>query len=231
MKTVGIIGGIAPESTIAYYRSIIAAYRAQRPDGSYPPILLNSIDLKRLLDLVGANEREQLIQFLVEELHKLARAGAAFAVLASNTPHLVFDELQQRSPLPLLSIVEAACAAAQQLGVKKVGLFGTRFTMQGGFYQTVFQRAEIEVAVPEPDEQAFIHERYLGELAHAVFLPETRTALLSIAERMRERQGIQALILGGTELPLILTEAAHQGLPFLDTTDIHVARIVAQMLS
>lgn len=231
MKTVGIIGGIAPESTIAYYRSIIAAYRAQRPDGSYPPILLNSIDLKRLLDLVGANEREQLIQFLVGELHKLARAGAAFAVLASNTPHLVFDELQQRSPLPLLSIVEAACAAAQQLGVKKVGLFGTRFTMQGGFYQTVFQRAEIEVAVPEPDEQAFIHERYLGELAHAVFLPETRTALLSIAERMRERQGIQALILGGTELPLILTEAAHQGLPFLDTTDIHVARIVAQMLS
>ena len=231
MKTLGIIGGIAPESTIAYYRSIIAAYRAQRPDGSYPNILLNSIDLKRLLDLVGANEREQLVEFLIGELHKLARAGAAFAVLASNTPHLVFDELQRVSPLPLLSIVEATCEAAQQLGIKKAGLFGTRFTMQGGFYQAIFERAGIEVVLPEAAEQVYLHEKYLGELAHAVLLPETRAGLLTIVDRLRTQQGIEALILGGTELPLILTEAAHEGLPFLDTTSIHVARIVAQMLS
>lgn len=230
MKTVGIIGGIAPESTIVYYRSIIARYRAQRPDGSYPTILLNSIDLRQMLDLVGADERDLLVAFLVGELHKLARAGADFAVLASNTPHLVFDELQRQSPLPLLSIVEAACEAAQQLGVKKVGLFGTRFTMQGGFYQTIFGRAGIDVVLPEAAEQTYIHEKYLGELAHAVLLPETRAELLAIVDRLRARQDIEALILGGTELPLILTEAAHEGLPFLDTTSIHVERIVAQCL-
>jgi aspartate racemase len=231
MKTVGIIGGIAPESTIVYYRSIITRYRAQRPDGSYPNILLNSIDLKRVLDLVSANERAQLIAFLIAELHKLARAGADFAVLASNTPHLVFDELQRQAPLPLLSIVEATCAAAQQLGVRKVGLFGTRFTMQGGFYQTIFGRTGTEIVLPEAAEQAYIHEKYLGELAHAVLLPETRAGLLSIVDRLRAQQGIEALILGGTELPLILTEAAHEGLPFLDTTSIHVEHIVAQMLT
>lgn len=231
MKTVGIIGGIAPESTIVYYRSIIASYRAQRPDGSYPNILLNSIDLKRVLDLVGANERAQLVAFLSGELDKLAQAGADFAVLASNTPHLVFDELQCQSPLPLLSIVEAACEAAQQLGVTKVGLFGTGFTMQGGFYQTIFGRAGIEIVLPETAEQAYIHEKYLGELAHAVLLPETRAGLLAIVDRLRKQQGIEALILGGTELPLILTEAAHEGLPFLDTTGIHVKRIVTEMLA
>lgn len=231
MKTVGIIGGIAPESTIAYYRAIISSYRAQQPDGSYPAILLNSIDLKKVLDLVGANERDRLVAYLVMELHKLACAGADFAVLASNTPHLVFDELQHHSPLPLLSIVEAACAAAQRLGLQKVGLFGTRFTMQGGFYQDVFGRAGIAVALPEPSEQDYIHEKYLGELVHAVLLPETRAALLAIVERMRAQQGIEGLVLGGTELPLTLTEAAHEGLPFLDTTSIHVERIVAQMLS
>ena len=231
MKTVGMIGGIAPESTIAYYRGIIAAYRAQRPDGSYPTILLNSIDLKRLLDLVAANERDQLVVYLIEELHKLARAGADFAVLTSNTPHLVFDELRQQSPLPLISIVETACAAAQRLGLKKVGLFGTRFTMQGGFYQSVFGSAGIAVVVPEPDEQDYIHEKYLGELVHAALLPETRAELLAIVERMRARLGIEGLILGGTELPLTLTEATHNGLPFLDTTNIHVEQIVARMLS
>jgi len=231
MKTVGIIGGIAPESTIAYYRGIISTYRAQQLDGSYPAILLNSIDLKKVLDLVTANERGRLVEYLIDELHKLARAGADFAALTSNTPHLVFDELQHRSPLPLLSIVEAACVAAQRLGLRKVGLFGTRFTMQGGFYHEVFGRAGIEVVLPEPNEQDYIHEKYLGELVHVILLPETRAELLAIVERMRARQGIEGLILGGTELPLTLTEAAHKGLPFLDTTGIHVERIVAEMLS
>lgn len=231
MKTVGLIGGIAPESTIAYYRGIIAAYRAQQPDGNYPSILLNSINLKKVLALAAADARDQMVEYMVEELDKLARAGADFAALTSNTPHLVFDALQQRSPLPLISIVEAACAAAQRLGLQKLGLFGTRFTMQGGFYQAVFGRAGITVVLPEAHEQDYVHEKYMNELVYAKFLPETRAELLAIVERMHARQSIEGLILGGTELPLTLTEATHQGLPFLDTTSIHVERIVAEMLS
>ncbi len=105
MKTVGIIGGIGPESTIEYYRMIIASYREQKQDGSYPAILINSIDLRKMLDLIGANELAEATEYLVGEVQKLARAGADFGVLASNTPHIVFDEIRRQSPIPLISLV------------------------------------------------------------------------------------------------------------------------------
>jgi aspartate racemase len=165
MKTVGIIGGIGPESTVEYYRLITAAYREQKRDGSYPSILINSIDLKKMLDLIGANELVEVTEYLVGEVQKLARAGADFGLLASNTPHIVFDDIRRQSPIPLVSIVEAACEAAHALGLKRVGLFGTRFTMQGRFYPDVFSQKGITVAVPEPDEQAYIHDKYLSEVA------------------------------------------------------------------
>ena len=108
MKTVGIIGGITPESTIEYYRFIIAGYREQSKDDRYPPIIINSIDLNRMLGLVARNEFEELISYLLKEIETLAKAGADFGALASNTPHIVFDQLRKESPIPLLSIVEAS---------------------------------------------------------------------------------------------------------------------------
>jgi aspartate racemase len=126
MQTVGIIGGIGPESTVEYYRLLIASFRVQRPDGSYPPLLINSIDLKRLLNLIGANRLAEVANYLVGEVEKLARAGADFAVLAANTPHIVFDEINRRSPVPLLSIVEATCDEAKGLGLKRVALIRHR---------------------------------------------------------------------------------------------------------
>lgn len=161
----------------------------------------------------------------------MARAGVDFGVLASNTPHIVFDELRKRSPIPLLSIVEATHDEARARGLKKVGLFGTRFTMQGQFYPEVFSRAGIQLIVPNDEEQTYIHEKYLGELLNNVFSPETREGLLAIVDRLRERDDIEGLILGGTELPLILRDAEHNGIPFLDTTRIHVERTVTELLS
>jgi aspartate racemase len=231
MKTVGIIGGIGPESTIEYYRLIIASYREQKQDGSYPAILINSIDLRKMLDLVEANELTKLTDYLVGEVHKLARAGAEFGALASNTPHIVFDEIQRQSPIPLISIVEATAETAQTLGLKRVGLFGTRSTMQGQFYPEVFSKTGTTLAVPEPDEQTYIHDKYMRELVNGIILPETRERLLAIVERLKDRHGIQGLILGGTELPLILRNVTSSGIPFLDTTTIHVERIVAHLLS
>lgn len=156
MKTLGIVGGIAPGSTVDYYRLLVAAYRDQRQDGSYPPILINSIDLKRLLDLVGDNQLAELTDWLVREVERLARGGADVALLASNTPHIVFEELSQRTPIPLLSIVEAARDAAADLGLRTVGLLGTRFTMQGRFYPEVFARRGITVWPPSPGDQAYV---------------------------------------------------------------------------
>ena len=231
MKTVGIIGGIGPESTVDYYRLIVAGYREQKRDGSYPSILINSIDLKKVLELIGANEFGRITEYLVGEVEKLARAGADVGLLASNTPHVVFDDIRRQSSIPRLSIVEAACGAAKALGLKKVGLFGTRFTMQGRFYPDVFSQAGITLAVPKLDEQAYIHDKYMREFVNGIIVPETRARLLAIVDRLQEREGIHGLILGGTELPLILRDVPDRGIPFLDTTKIHVEQIVAYLLS
>lgn len=229
MKIPGIIGGIGPESTIEYYRQIVAAYRARTGDGSYPAVVVNSIDMQRMLGLIGANDLAGVTAYLLAELHRLARAGADFGAFASNTPHIVFPSLQAQSPIPLISIVEVTCRAASQSGLKRLGLFGARFTMAGRFYQEVFERAGILLVVPSAAEQAFISEKYMGELIHGIIRPETRTALLAIAERMRTEEKIAGLILGGTELPLILRDVTNAGMPFLDTTQLHVAAIVERM--
>jgi aspartate racemase len=231
MKTAGIVGGIGPESTIEYYRQIIAAYRQLKKDGSYPSILINSIDVKKMLDLLGRNELTAVTEYLLTAVQKLADAGADFAVLAANSPHLVFDELHGRSPIPLISIVETACQAAKAMGLQHLGLFGTRFTMQGRFYADVFAREGIALSVPPPEEQYYIHDKYMRELISGLVLPETRERFLQIAKGLQKLHGIQGLILGGTELPLILRHASYNGIPFLDTTKLHVERIVAQVLS
>jgi aspartate racemase len=231
IKTVGIVGGIAPDSTIEYYRQIIVAYRNHSSVGDYPSIIINSINLRRMIELVTANELAAVTDYLLEAIEKLARAGADFAVLASNTPHIVFNELRARSPLPLISIVEATCAEAETRTLKRVGLFGTRFTMQGRFYPDVFAQVGIDLLVPNESEQDYIHTRYMSELVNGIFLPETRARLLEIVDQLKERDRIQGIILGGTELPLLLRDAEHNGIPFLDTTEIHVRHIVAELVA
>jgi aspartate racemase len=230
MKLLGIIGGIAPESTIEYYRSIVAAYRRRRPGAGYPHILIDSIDLDRLLALVGAGELEALTAWLCDELGRLERAGARIALLASNTPHIVFEELRRRSPVPLISIVEAAAGEAAAAGMKRVGLFGTRFTMRGGFYPAAFARFGIEVVLPDDADLDLVHEKYVTELIEGVFLPETRKAFLAVVERMRRKSAIDGVILGGTELPLLL-RGVESAVSLLDTSRIHAERAVAEMLA
>jgi aspartate racemase len=231
MKTVGIIGGTGPESTIAYYRQIIAGYRARKADGSYPSLIINSIDLKKLLDLAAASRLQELTLYLLDEVRKLAAAGADFGILAAVTPHLVFDMLAAKSPIPLISIVEVTRDAAAALGLKRLGIFGTRFTMEAAFFPEVLQKSGIAVALPTHEERNFIHEKYLSELVNGILLPETRAGLLKIVSHMKTADHIDGLILGGTELPLILTEASYEGIPFLDTTKLQVERVVEQLLS
>src|SRR5262245_23048700 len=129
---VGMIGGIGPESTIEYYRAFMAA--------GHRAIVLNSVDLPRLLEWMNAGQFEETADYLAAEVGRLAAAGATMALISANSPHVVFDEVQARSPIPLVSIVEATRAHLQSLGLTRAALFGTRFTMQGGFYPRVFER-------------------------------------------------------------------------------------------
>jgi aspartate racemase len=152
------------------------------------------------------------------------------AFFASNTPHIVFDEVQRRASIRLVSIVLPTCKATQSLNLRRVGLLGTQFTMQGRFYPDVFATAGITVVVPQASDQAYVHEKYINELLAGKFLAETRAGFVAVIERMRQRNGIEGLILGGTELPLLLREVT-QSVPFLDTTRIHVDAVVGLALS
>lgn len=226
-----MIGGVGPESTIDYYKNIIAMYRERQRDGSYPQFVINSINLKTGLDFMYAGKLGAMVDFLLREIEKLPRAGAEFGLIAANTPHIVFDDVASRSPIPLISMVEVTCAAAKARGLKKLALFGTKFTMQADFYQKIFAREGIELVVPESKDQDYIHEKYFSELVPGNFLPETRAGLLAIVDRMKDKIDIDGVVLAGTELPLILRDDSHNGVALLDTGKIHCAAAVVQMLS
>ena len=230
MKTLGIVGGIGPESTIEYYRFILDGYRARVNDGSAPHLIIDSLDVNRAIAMLDANDLAGLATYISTAIDRLARAGANIALIAANTPHLVFDEVDSRSPIPLISIVQSTCNRARTLGFTRLGLLGTGFTMRARFYPNVFARAGLQLIVPGKAEQAFVHEKYINELLKNQFLPQTRAAILNIIEQMQTGEQIEALILAGTELPLLLRGAEPTGLPFLDTTMIHVEAAVEAIL-
>lgn len=225
MKTIGIIGGIGPESTVDYYKRIIAAFRTEGSLAA-PEIIIYSIDLQEALELVSGEQWERLVYLLVQKIKALHRAGADVAVISANTAHIVFDQVQAKSPIPLISIVAATRDKAAGLGLKKVGLLGTSFTMQSNFFAPPFTSRGISVVVPSAGDQEYIHEKLMSEIELGIFTEETRVGLLAVVERMIASDGIDGVILGCTELPLIL-EKAEFGIPFLNTTAIHVESIAA----
>jgi len=230
MKILGMIGGTGPESTVEYYRRLIAVYHARVSESGAPPVIINSVDNKNLVKWFTAGERDPVINFLGTEIERLARAGADFGFIAAVTPHLVFEELQQRARIPLLSIVEATADAAAAARLWRLALFGTRFTMEAALFPEAFARRGMAIVVPNEKEREFIHEKYMGELFVGAILDETRAALVDIVETMKQRDNVDGLILGGTELSLILREPTAAGLPVLDTTQIHVETALEWML-
>jgi aspartate racemase len=224
-----MIGGLGPESSIDYYRSILARYRERKPNAGYPHILINSLDVDKGIAMLDAGQLAELADYLATGVEALARAGADFGFIAANTPHLVFDELQRRAPIPLLSIVKAAASHARALNLRKVGLLGTGFTMHANFYPEELQRAGIALVRPNEQERDFIHRKYIGELLNNQFLPETRAEILRIAQRLKADDGAEAIVLAGTELPLLLRDSTNE-ITFLDTTVIHVEAVVDELL-
>ena len=187
--------------------------------------------MKKGLDFMEANNLTGMADYLVEEIGKLARAGASFGLISANTPHIVFHDVASRSPIPLISIVEATCAEAKARKLERLALLGTRYTMGATFYPKVFSREGIELLAPDLEDQAYIHDKYLNELVSGKLLPDTRAGLLAIVDRMKAKHDIDGVILAGTELPLILREAGYEGILFLDTTKIHCEAAVSEMLS
>lgn len=231
MKVLGIVGGVGPESTIEYYRAFFAEFRRVAPDRGAPRLLIDSVDVNRLIAWVTVGARQEMVEYLAASLGRLAAGGADFALISANTPHLVFDELRRKSPLPLLSIVEATCAEAKRTNVRRALLIGTRFTMSSGFYSAVFAREGVSLVTPNAVEQETIHGIYINELLQGIVRETSRSTLIELLQVIRQREAIDAVILGGTELPLILREARYGDVVVLDTTQIHVRAAVEMMLA
>lgn len=223
---IGMVGGVGPESTVDYYQQIIKLYREKTGDGNYPEIIINSINMSAMLECVSKRDFKAIVDMLTSAINLLYKASCGLAFIACNTPHIVFKEIEQASPIPLVSIVESARKEADRLNMKRAGLLGTRFTMQNSFYQAEFDKSGIEVVVPNDKEQLYIEHKLFSEIEQGVFLEETRNGLLLIAERLIKDESIDGVILGCTELPLILTEDSYRGVSFLNTTKIHVNNVV-----
>jgi aspartate racemase len=227
MTRVGIVGGLGPESTIDYYRRILEAW-AREDSSTSPAIVIDSLDVQKALRLV-ASDRPPLIEYLAASVQRLGRAGADFAAMTANTPHIVFDEIAARSAIPLISIVVACAQEAGRRGLCRLGLLGTRFTMEAPFYPEVCARYDVAVVTASESDRVWIHERYIGELLKGEFRDDTGQQFISLVSRLRDHDGIDGVILGGTELPLLLPAPVIAGVPALDTTALHVAAIVSRL--
>ncbi|ETP67171.1 hypothetical protein G159_18680 [Planococcus glaciei CHR43] len=230
MKKLGMIGGTGPEATVDYYQSIIAKYQEKTGDPeSLPEFLIHSINMYKIFGLLENNQTEELTDYLAEAVGVLEKGGAEFAVLTANTAHIVFEAVQQRTKIPLISIVEESVQAADDMKLDKVGLLGTKFTMENDFFQQVFNGRQKEIVVPTQQEQEFIHQKIVDELEKGVAKDDTKEAFLKIVSRMVEEDGIEGVILGCTELPMLI-KPEDSAIPQLNTTEIHVEAIVAAIL-
>ena len=227
MTTVGLVGGLGPESTIDYYRRIIEAWQRDDPS-SAPSIVIDSLDLQHGIHLVET-DREALIEYLMGSLRRLAGAGADFIAMTANTPHIVFDELDVQSPVPLVSIVDTCAQEAKRLGLTRLALLGTRFTMEGPFYPAVFERYRMEIVSPDKKDCDWVHDKYMNELLKGQFRDEVRTDVIALIGRLRDEEGIDGVILGGTELTILLSAPVIADVPALDTTALHVNAIVKRL--
>jgi aspartate racemase len=223
---IGILGGLTPESTVTYYQHIVRTWQQRHGDHRYPEIVIYSVSFQRFEDWMEAGEWDAIAGALGEGLRRLAAGGADFAVIATNTMHLLFDRLASESPIPLLSIVEATAQAIDSAGLRTVGLLGTRFTMEKPFYANGLASHGIATLVPDKPEREEIHRVIMQELAMGTLRAESRQRYLAIVEGLVAR-GAQGIVLGCTEIPLLLT-SGHPRVPLFDTAVLHADAALAR---
>jgi aspartate racemase len=220
MQTIGILGGMAPESTVEYYRQLIQASHEEGWEKRYPRTIIYSLNFEEFYNPLEEGNDDRVMDVLQDGITSLDRAGADFALLASNTPHKYLRRLEETSPIPLVSIVTATAEAARSKNYKRIGVLGTLFTTTGTFYSAGFENYDLTIANPTAEEKQWMHEKIFTELTNGVQKPETKQELIRIVERMAEDENLDAVALACTELPLLLDDD-DLPVPTLNTTALH----------
>jgi len=217
IKRIGVLGGISLESTVRYYDSLLKKYYKRRKDYHYPEIVIFSLDFQRFSDFEEKGRREHYIQYIMQGIESLENAGVDFIVMAANSPHSEFGEIQRRARVPLLNIAEVTAAKAHGMGITKALLLGIKHTIRSSSYKEAYIRNGIEVIVPSDTEQDEIEKIIFNELVLGIKRESSRQRMVSIIDGYPA----DAVILGCTELPLLLAqEDVAQRL--LDTAALHI---------
>lgn len=229
MRMLGLLGGMSWESTAVYYRHINELVRARLGGLHSAPLLLWSVDFAQLAERQHAGDWDGAGAILAEAARRLEGAGAEALVLCTNTMHRVAETIEAAVRIPLLHIADGTAAAAHAAGVRRPALLATRFTLEQAFYRArLATRHGITTLVPDEAERALVHRVIYEELCQGIVRPESKAAYLAILERLR-RQGADGVILGCTEIALLIDQA-DLDLPVLDTTRLHAEAAVAWAL-
>ena len=229
MKKLGLVGGMGPQSTVPYYMGIVYGVRERTSPDFFPNITVESVNVFEVLRLIGEGNTDRVTEYLLRAVGNLHAAGAEVAALTANTAHIVYDRLAVLSPIPLVSIVDATCAEAIRRGYGRVALLGTAFTMEREFYKKPFVDSGIDIVLPDSAERDYINRTITAELELGIVRPETLARYQQIISRLQAADGAEAVILGCTELPLLVSDAVSP-LPVLDTVAIHTAALVDTIL-
>lgn len=229
IRKLGLVGGTGPESTISYYRTLTQGVQNAVGVGQLPPLVIDSLSVFDVLDLCARDDMDGLLAYLSSSIDRLAAAGAEVATLTALTPHIVFDRLRDASPIPLISAVEATRDEALARNVSAVALLGTEPTMTGDFFAQPLRDAGIDVAIPDAKEIAFIQDRIVRELEQGIVTDATREGFVSIIERLRADRSVDSVVLGCTELPLLLDDTSST-VPCLDPVEIHSRALIAAIV-
>ena len=215
-KRIGIIGGISHESTIKYYEFILKKYFAKNRNYHYPEVVIFSLDLAKLVGFEERGDIDGYIRYLVTSIKSLEKAGVEFIVIAANSPHSVFDIIQKKASVPVLSIVEITAQEAKKLKIKKLLLIGIKHTMQSPFYRDVFAKHGMELITPSEKEQEEINRIIFKELVLGIYKNTTRKKLLDIINSY----DVDGVILGCTELSLAVNQEDTK-IKLLNTLELH----------
>jgi len=228
-KTLGLIGGMAWESTIEYYKILNELVQNQLGDWNSAPLILYSVNFQEIIGWLNAGEWGKVNQKMRSIATKLQTAGAEAILICSNTIHKIADDLQTHIQIPILNVVDAVGMAIQSQKITKIGLLGTKFTMEDGFYDhRLKEKYHIESVILNQENREKINSIIYNELAKGVFLPESKEILTKIIREL-QNQGAKGIILGCTEFPLILNKEEIE-IPLFDTLQIHLDKAVQFML-
>lgn len=225
MKKIGLVGGTGPESTLMYYKELNSKIDQLTENKVMPDIAIESVNFRRAWDLVVNNNYEELADYLSEKVNALVKTESEVIALTAVTMHTVYDLVKEKTGVSLVSIPMAVCNEAKYRGYKRIGLLGTIFTMEQDYMKKDFVNAGIEVIVPSSEERQLVAKRIYEELENGIVKESTLSEFNDIILRMKNEHDVEAVVLGCTELPLLLNDD-NSILPCLDSVAIHINELI-----